>query len=166
MLQRLDTRSFALIAVRDGQKRAENRPEELPRTSLPSCRRYSPLTVQSILLLVIAKSQILTRGFAHLDLRIVSSSEALSREDILALAIKRTTASLGDEGIGPIVSVGDAVWDVWAARRLGLRFIGVGEGDRAARLLSEGSEGAPHVIPDYRDQRRFLDLLQTALPVI
>ncbi len=101
-------------------------------------------------------------GFAHLNLPMVSSSDAVSREDILSLAIERTKASVVDQGINPIISVGDAVWDVWAARRLGLRFIGVGEGERAARLLLEG---APHVIPDYRDRRQFLDLLATAAPV-
>ena len=38
-----------------------------------------------------------------------------------------------------IVYVGDGVWDARACRALGIPFIGIGSGVRAARLASEGA---------------------------
>ncbi len=55
-----------------------------------------------------------------------------------------------------IVCVGDAVWDVWAARSLGLALVGIGEGERSTRLLAEG---AKYVVADYVNKGSFLELL-------
>ena len=55
--------------------------------------------------------------------------------------------------------VGDGVWDVQAARRVGFAFIGVGA-DEEAQKLSDA--GAAVVIEDYTDVDRVLRLLQAA----
>ena len=57
-----------------------------------------------------------------------------------------------------IVYVGDGVWDVHCAQRLKYSFIGIGQGDRAGRLIAEG---AKHVLPDYEDVAGFLALLNS-----
>jgi phosphoglycolate phosphatase-like HAD superfamily hydrolase len=55
-----------------------------------------------------------------------------------------------------VTYVGDGIWDVYAARDLGWQFIGVGTGPRAERLRSEG---ASHVVSDFRDEESVLELL-------
>jgi phosphoglycolate phosphatase-like HAD superfamily hydrolase len=51
-----------------------------------------------------------------------------------------------------VVYVGDAVWDVKAARNLGYRFVGIGSGANAERLRREG---ARRVLADYLDRGTF-----------
>ena len=59
-----------------------------------------------------------------------------------------------------IISVGDGVWDVTAAIRLGLAFVGVGRGRRAQSLIRAG---ARHVVPDFHDTSGVAALLQSAV---
>jgi len=54
------------------------------------------------------------------------------------------------------VYVGDGVWDARACRALGIPFIGVGSGVRAARLASEG---AVRVFQDFSEEGLFLESL-------
>jgi phosphoglycolate phosphatase-like HAD superfamily hydrolase len=55
--------------------------------------------------------------------------------------------------------VGDGVWDVRTAARLGLAFIGVANGARADALREAG---AKHVIPNFDDAERFFACLEEA----
>jgi phosphoglycolate phosphatase-like HAD superfamily hydrolase len=55
-----------------------------------------------------------------------------------------------------IVYVGDGVWDARACRALGIPFIGVGSGVRAARLASEG---AVRVFKDLSESDLFSETL-------
>jgi phosphoglycolate phosphatase-like HAD superfamily hydrolase len=87
---------------------------------------------------------------------LASASDACSREAIMALAAERVAARWGVQGFRSIVYVGDAVWDVKAARRLGWRFVGIGTGESAERLRREG---ARWVIGDYGDQGVFFDAI-------
>jgi len=56
-----------------------------------------------------------------------------------------------------IVYIGDGVWDVRCAHKLKYSFIGIGQGERAKKLIAEGAQ---YVLPDYRDVDRFLSLLE------
>ena len=82
------------------------------------------------------------------DCPIVTSDEAISREAILEKAIDASLCFYGVKDFRRTVSIGDGVWDVKAARSLGLPFVGIGRGAGAERLLRLG---ASHVLPDYRD---------------
>ncbi len=95
-------------------------------------------------------------GLGEREFPLASASDARSREAIMALAAKRVAARWGVPGFQSIVYVGDAVWDVKAARRLGWHFVGIGSGERAERLRSEGAQC---VIADYCDQSLFFDAI-------
>ena len=82
-----------------------------------------------------------------------------AREKILQTAMSRAQASYGQSGFERIVSVGDALWDVQAASKLGLPFVGVGKGERGLRLQQVG---ATHVLEDYSDYQKLIDSLRKA----
>lgn len=83
----------------------------------------------------------------------------VTREDILNESIHKARAQHQD--ISRIVYIGDAIWDVKTTRNMDLNFIGVRlKGDHG--ILQEA--GAEHVIQDFQDQQRFLDLLTEAVP--
>ncbi|MFZ5481691.1 MAG: HAD family hydrolase [Myxococcota bacterium] len=81
------------------------------------------------------------------------AEDARDRPGLVAGCAER----LGAEG--RVVSVGDGVWDVDAARILGVPFVGVGTGERAARLYARG---ARHVVGDFADLDGTLALLERA----
>jgi phosphoglycolate phosphatase-like HAD superfamily hydrolase len=56
----------------------------------------------------------------------------------------------------PVTLVGDGVWDFQVATNLQHEFVGIGSGRRAQRLFGCG---AKHVIEDFTDVNRFLDLV-------
>ena len=85
------------------------------------------------------------------DFPAASSDDAPDREMILGLSRQRAIERYGD--CGGAVYVGDGVWDARASRKLGIPFIGIGVGERAALL--EG-EGAICVLPDFQDANLFL----------
>jgi len=87
------------------------------------------------------------------------AEHGLSREVILQTAVSHAEQSYGQSRFERIVSVGDAVWDVEAARNLGIPFIGVGKGDRGLRLRQVG---ATHVLESYSDYGQLLVCLREA----
>jgi phosphoglycolate phosphatase-like HAD superfamily hydrolase len=82
-----------------------------------------------------------------------------SREGIVRAAIDRAKETYRQLEFERIVSVGDALWDVKTARNLQFPFVGVGASSRAERLRSNG---ASHVLEDYRDPECFLRYLEEA----
>jgi phosphoglycolate phosphatase-like HAD superfamily hydrolase len=86
---------------------------------------------------------------------IASADDAVSREDIFALAIERSGGNRART-----VLVGDAEWDARTARRLGVAFVGVAPMRRGARLRALG---ASEVLADFRDRRRALEVLGAAV---
>jgi phosphoglycolate phosphatase-like HAD superfamily hydrolase len=91
------------------------------------------------------------------------AEDGVARESIVGAAISRSNASYRGM-FDRIVSVGDGVWDVRTAARLGLAFIGVANGTRAEMLREAG---AKHVIPDFEDADRFFECLEEAeAPVV
>lgn len=95
----------------------------------------------------------LTRcGFAIGGVPVASSTDTACRADIIALAASRAGA-----GVNDAVYVGDGVWDLKAAREIGMRFIGVGEHHDTLR-----EHGASRVLASFAEKSRFFRLLEEA----
>jgi len=71
-----------------------------------------------------------------------------SRVQILQMAIEKSQAHWGVASFQRIVSFGDALWDLGAARDLGLPFVGLDTMDRGSEMLSAGTS---HLLPDFTD---------------
>jgi phosphoglycolate phosphatase-like HAD superfamily hydrolase len=78
--------------------------------------------------------------------------DAIGRDEIIRIAIGRAASDRGVSGFENTVYVGDAIWDVWACRRLRIPFIGITADITADRLRAEGTE---FLLPDFRDQGLF-----------
>ena len=81
-----------------------------------------------------------------LGLPLVTSNEAVSRQEIVALAIASAERFYKVDDFERIVSVGDGVWDLEVAMELGLPFVGVAAECDAQQLLAAG---ASHVLSDF-----------------
>ena len=86
----------------------------------------------------------LSRAGFDFDLPIASCDDDISREAILQRGIALVGGGLHDAA----VSFGDAPWDVRAAAKLRLPFIGIASGLRAKELRRSG---AAEVFEDFRD---------------
>ncbi|HVT15251.1 MAG TPA: HAD family hydrolase [Thermoanaerobaculia bacterium] len=102
-------------------------------------------------------------GLEAAELPLAAADDAFSREEILAAAVARAAACYGQPAFARIVAVGDGAWDVMAARRLGLPFVGVATGERAERLHHAG---AGLVLRDFSDLELTLCGLLGALPPV
>jgi phosphoglycolate phosphatase-like HAD superfamily hydrolase len=87
------------------------------------------------------------------------AEDGVSREEILLAAVARACECYGRESYDRVVSLGDGLWDVSAARNLGFAFVGVGDGASAETLREAG---ASHVIEDFTDYERLLRCLSEA----
>ena len=102
-----------------------------------------------------ARLKMTSAGMCFDDHPAASADDALERESIMKVSKQRAGEWYG----GPFartVYVGDGVWDARACRALGIPFIGIGSGDRAARLASEG---AVRVFRDFSEDGLFLETL-------
>lgn len=80
-----------------------------------------------------------------------TSDDAVIRADILNLALSPAEPS------APAIYVGDKPWDLIAARKLGIGFLGVGSGKPAIQLRQAG---ATEVQSDFRDADTILNLIK------
>jgi phosphoglycolate phosphatase-like HAD superfamily hydrolase len=96
-----------------------------------------------------AHAKLRLAGFDVTGIPFASSSDTRRRADIIALAAARAGCAVSDS-----IYVGDGVWDVKAARELGMLFIGIG---RKHELLRE--HGARRVLASFRDRKAFFDAL-------
>jgi phosphoglycolate phosphatase-like HAD superfamily hydrolase len=80
----------------------------------------------------------------------------------MRLSMQRASERYG-EVFASIVYVGDGVWDAHACRALGIPFIGIASGERAARLASEG---AVRVFQDFSESDLFLESLYDLAPAV
>jgi phosphoglycolate phosphatase-like HAD superfamily hydrolase len=94
-------------------------------------------------------------GMCFDDYPAASADDAYERESIMRLSIKRAVEQHRVQ-FASTVYIGDAVWDARACRVLGIPFIGIGSGVRAARLASEG---AVRVFQDYSNADLFFESL-------
>ena len=85
-----------------------------------------------------------------------TADDAVSREEILRIAIEKSLKHYRQSEFEKIVSIGDGIWDVRTARNLGLDFIGIAGGERAEKLRKEGAE---FIIEDFRDYELFVEYL-------
>ncbi|MCH2144158.1 MAG: haloacid dehalogenase-like hydrolase [Phycisphaerales bacterium] len=95
-------------------------------------------------------------GIPHDGLGAAFADDAHAREEIIRTAMTRAAelAELPLESMGPCFYVGDGLWDLRASRVLGIGFLGVATGERAAALLEAG---APRVLPDFSDLEQVMD---------
>jgi phosphoglycolate phosphatase-like HAD superfamily hydrolase len=86
-----------------------------------------------------------------------NADDALDRVDILRTAIRRAERAYKQVAFERIVYVGDGVWDVRAARLVGIGFLGLGAGTKAGRLVEEG---ASCVLQDFSDPVKVVECLE------
>ncbi len=84
-----------------------------------------------------------------------SSTDSPDRAEVFRLAASR--ASLPDGEAQPTVLVGDGLWDVQVAAKLGFRFVGINSGCQADRLRQAGAQT---VITDFANVGRFVEALE------
>lgn len=85
--------------------------------------------------------------------------ESPARTEIIALARAKAEQAHGGHGFERVVYVGDAFWDVAAAGRLGMGFVGLGNGDGEKKLREAGAEV---VLTDYTDLDGFMTAMSAA----
>ena len=88
-------------------------------------------------------------GISAFDLPMATADDAPGRSDLVRLALVRAQEEYGIASFQHVVSIGDAPWDLRAARELQLPFVAIGE--RCGRR-SSGSA----VITDYMDAEEVL----------
>lgn len=87
------------------------------------------------------------------------AEDGLSREEILQSVVSHALEHHRQNRFEKIVSIGDGLWDVRAAARLRMAFLGVGDEEGEERLRRAG---ATHVIKDFSDYDNFLRVLNGA----
>lgn len=97
-----------------------------------------------------ARVKLRLSGFDVDEIPFASSSDTRRRVDIIALAAARAVHALSDS-----VYIGDGIWDVEAARELGIRFIGIGRNHELLR-----ARGARRVLASFRDGKAFFEALR------
>ena len=105
-----------------------------------------------------ARLKIAAAGLDEPDLLLACATDAMTRPEIVRLAIARAVARAGGD-FERVVSVGDRPWDVRTAAALGLPFVGVASGEKARELRDAG---ATTVLPDYRDRAAVRRALEQA----
>lgn len=98
------------------------------------------------------------------DLPAAFAEDGPSREEVVTAAMTRAARYVSEKSQATAefrrpVSFGDGVWDVRTAASLGIPFIGIATGERAAQLRDAGAE---IVLPDYADLNCVLDALAHA----
>jgi phosphoglycolate phosphatase-like HAD superfamily hydrolase len=96
-------------------------------------------------------------GAGHLPAAFAEDGPA--RHAIVQAAIARAKTHYRESAFHRVVLVGDAIWDLRCAQKLGLPFVAVAHPDRATHF---GVLGASHVIPHFIDQNACLRCLEDA----
>jgi phosphoglycolate phosphatase-like HAD superfamily hydrolase len=98
-------------------------------------------------------------GIEFEDIPAAFAEDGLSREEIMQSVVSQALKKFGQIGFERIVSIGDGIWDVRAAARLSMAFLGVGDEEGEAKLRRAG---ATSVIKNFSDYERFLRVLNAA----
>jgi phosphoglycolate phosphatase-like HAD superfamily hydrolase len=88
-----------------------------------------------------------------------SADDSHCRHEIMLIAKQRAASLHAVKHFDSFIYVGDALWDLLACQSLQIPLIGIGTGPRAAKLQAAG---AKHLLPDYSNPQRFLDLILAA----
>jgi len=86
-----------------------------------------------------------------------NADDAYDRVEILRTAIQRAGQHYHQDTFEKVVYIGDGVWDVRAAKALGIGFIGLAADSKAGRLVEEG---ASCVLPDFSNPVRVSECLE------
>ena len=106
-----------------------------------------------------ARLKLALGGFTDLDdVPFASSDDGRARGDIVGMAIDRAHRRDGGRKYERLVLIGDAVWDVDTAVRLGLPFLGVATDERAVALRERGASA---VVAGFRNLSQIVELLHT-----
>lgn len=105
-----------------------------------------------------ARFKLSVAGIELGDAPLACAGDAISRAEIVRLAIERS-AALRQRAAYRVVSIGDRPWDVRTAAEVGVAFVGVGQGNREEALRSAG---ASVVLPDLADRPLLFDALERA----
>lgn len=111
---------------------------------------------------VSARFKLASAGLVVDGLPWANAKDGLDRVDILRTAIERAGQACGQDAFEKVVYVGDGVWDVRAAKALGIGFLGVGSGNPAERLATEG---ASFVVPDFSEPMQVSRYLEVVGPM-
>ena len=104
-----------------------------------------------------ANIKLRTAGFVHSHIPMATSSDAISREEIIISAERKVIKVAGLQGFRTRTYVGDALWDLQAAHKLGYAFLGIADGSGADGLRKAG---ATWIVSDFRKRQHFLELLE------
>lgn len=85
--------------------------------------------------------------------------DGISREEIVQSAVERAACQYKQRLFERVVSIGDGLWDVKTAQKLGLPFVGVAEGEQA-KLLRRA--GASYVVENFLNELRCLEYFDEA----
>jgi phosphoglycolate phosphatase-like HAD superfamily hydrolase len=106
-----------------------------------------------------AEFKIEAAGLPTAGLPMAFVEDGISREAIVQTAAERAACHYRQQLFERVVSVGDGLWDVVTAQKLGLPFVGVAEGERAERLRRAG---ASHVVENFSNWTRCLEYFDAA----
>ncbi len=106
-----------------------------------------------------AEFKIRQSGVPVANLPAAFAEDGPSRESVVNTAIQRALGHYRCQRFDRIVSVGDGIWDLSTARKLGFPFLGVADEPHASVLRSNG---ASHVVGDFREPAMILRLLHEA----
>ena len=98
-------------------------------------------------------------GLRYAGVPMATSEDGPARASIVSAARVRAERLHRVERFDRVVSVGDGLWDVLAARDLGLPFVGIGSGAPANRLRAAG---VSVILEDYADIGATVAALETA----
>ncbi|NJM77322.1 MAG: HAD hydrolase-like protein [Acaryochloridaceae cyanobacterium RU_4_10] len=105
-------------------------------------------------------SALLKLQSAHLpyqDIPHAFSDDALDRASIAQIARSRAEKTYGCQ-FDTVTYIGDGVWDVWTAQKLGFEFIGITCCSNESALLAQG---AVSLLSDYTDLLAFMEYLRS-----
>jgi phosphoglycolate phosphatase-like HAD superfamily hydrolase len=88
-----------------------------------------------------------------------TSDDAFDRAEVIQVAADRAKERYGQREWSSIVYVGDGVWDLRAAKSLGIGFVGIASGGKAEAFVKAG---AKHVLPDFAGEAHFFDAIESA----
>lgn len=157
-LIRIQSRSLDLLCSRLSTDPSSCR--QIPGANLLlealNCRPETALALATGGWWPIAVLKLQTAGIATEHLPFASGDDADSREVILRIAYERACYANKRNSFDSVTCCGDGVWDLHAARNLSFRFVGIGKGLQAQRLLAAG---ATVILPDFTNIEETIQLL-------
>jgi phosphoglycolate phosphatase-like HAD superfamily hydrolase len=108
---------------------------------------------------VTARCKLAAAGLPANGFPLAGAEDGESRVEILRAAIEKSRQHSGVKSFERIVSFGDAVWDLEAARALRVPYVGLETTGRGAEMAAAG---ASHLLPDYSDRERAVRALAEA----